>query len=123
MGLAHTNRFRGSAAFFALLLAASGAGADSGASDTTPRDATPSDSTADLSAPGAMTNPAPNPAAARSTLPACITLPVGQAIVPASKFSRRRQSIARPGALLAAPQIMPPQMASPLSNARQSLSA
>jgi hypothetical protein len=72
MGLAHSNRFRGSAAFFALLLAASGAHSEPG-NDVTAADAPP------------------EAQSARS--PSRIMLGaarVGQSIMPASKFSRRR---------------------------------
>ncbi len=70
MGLAHSDRFRGSAAFFALLLAASGARSDQ-ASDAPP-DAQASSRTRLAASPSR----------------------VGQAIVAVSKFSRRRPPFA-----------------------------
>jgi hypothetical protein len=115
MGLAHTNRFRGSAAFFALLLAASGASADNAP------DALASDAATDRTAP----DPACHLATASSAPAARIALAVGQtvghavghavgqAIVPASKFSRRRQLIARQATSLGGK----------LNDARPSLSA
>jgi len=86
MGLAHTNQFRGSAAFFALLLAASGTRPDAAVPDST-TDVKLPDAKADIAAAG-------QPARLLSTPPS-----VGQAIGPASKFSRRRPPIARPGLL------------------------
>jgi hypothetical protein len=88
MGLAHTNRFRGSAAFFALLLAASGTRPDAAVPDST-TDVKLPDAKADIAAATAG-----QPARLLSTPPS-----VGQAIGPASKFSRRRPPIARPGLL------------------------